>query len=214
VETALTRRSGLGVPFVVVAAAVAAWVALVANPLMAMDLAAYVGAWSLMMTAMMLPSVLPLVLLYGRAAKPQAQVLLVLAYIAIWGATGLVAYAADMHLDVPAWTVLLAAAAYEITPLKRACLQGCRAPVDFLMSHWRRGPLGALGLGLEHAAYCVGCCWALMAVLVLAAAMSLWWAAALAGVLFVQKVLPAPRWSPIATAAGLVVVAVLTEVLG
>jgi predicted metal-binding membrane protein len=100
-----------------------------------------------------------------------------------------------------------------VTPLKRACLQGCRAPVDFLMSHWRSGPFGALGLGLEHAAYCVGCCWALMAVLVLAAAMSLWWAAVLAAILFVQKVLPGPRWSPIATAAGLVAAAVLTEVL-
>jgi predicted metal-binding membrane protein len=175
--------------------------------------AAYVGAWSLMMTAMMLPSVLPLVLLYGRAARPREQALLAAAYIAVWSATGLLAYAADMHVGVPAAAVLLVAAAYEVTPLKRACLRRCRTPVDFLIVRWRRGSLGALRLGLEHGLYCAGCCWALMAVLVLAASMSLAWAAMLAAVLFVQKVLPAPRWSSAATAAGLLVAAALTEVL-
>jgi predicted metal-binding membrane protein len=178
---------------------------------MAESLAPYLAMWTLMMTAMMLPSVAPLVALYAGSARPQEQALLVLAYLGVWSATGLVAYTVDMRVDVSAAIVLLAAAAYELTPLKAACLQRCRAPVDFLVVHWHRGRLGALRLGIEHAAYCVGCCWALMAVLVLAASMSLVWAAAIAVVVLVQKALPAPRWSSTATAfalavAGLVVV--------
>jgi len=186
---------------------------LLASPFMAEALAPYLAVWTLMMTAMMLPSVGPLVTLYARTARTQDQALLVLGYLGVWSATGLVAYAADMRLEVNAAIVLFAAAAYELTPLKAACLRGCRAPVDFLVVRWRGGRLGALRLGIEHAVYCVGCCWALMAVLVLAAAMSLVWAAVLAVMLFAQKVLPAPRWSSVATAFALAVAGVLTEVM-
>jgi predicted metal-binding membrane protein len=108
--------------------------------------------------------------------------------------------------------VLLVAAAYELTPLKAACLQRCRSPVDFVFVRWRGGRLGALRLGLEHAVYCVGCCWGLMAVLVLAAAMGLAWAAVLAAVVFAQKVLPLPRWSSTATAVALAAAALIVEV--
>jgi predicted metal-binding membrane protein len=178
---------------------------------MAEEFAPYLGMWTLMMTAMMLPSVAPLVALYAGSARAQQQAVLVLAYLGVWSATGLIAYAADMRLDVNAGIVLLGAAAYELTPLKSACLRRCRTPVDFLVVRWRPGRRGALRLGIEHALYCVGCCWALMAVLVLAAAMSLVWAAVLAVTVLVQKVLPAPTWSSRATAfalgvAGLVVV--------
>jgi predicted metal-binding membrane protein len=178
---------------------------------MAENLAPYLAMWTLMMAAMMLPSVAPLVTLYAGSARSLDQALLVVAYLGVWSGIGLIAYAADMRLEVNAAIVLFAAAAYELTPLKAACLRRCRAPVDFLVVHWHRGRVGALRLGVEHAVYCVGCCWALMAVVVLAAAMSLVWAAALAAVLFVQKVLPAPSWSSIATALALAVAGVLTE---
>jgi predicted metal-binding membrane protein len=187
----------------------AAWVALAVNEVMAEDVGAYVGLWTLMMTAMMLPSIAPLLRLQ-RTAGGALQ--LSLAYLAVWAATGFVAYAADMHLDVAAAAVLVAAAVYELTPLKATCLRRCRTPVDFLFTHWRVGRLGTLRLGVEHAVYCVGCCWALMAVLVLAAAMSLAWAAVLAAVVFVQKVLPLPRWSSAATGIALAVAALIAVV--
>jgi predicted metal-binding membrane protein len=209
----LTRPRGLVAVAVALAVTVGAWVALVASSTMTEKLGVYVSLWTLMMTAMMLPSVLPLVLLYGRSAQWEQQTLLAGAYIGVWSLTGFVAYTADMRFDLAAAPVLLVAAAYELTPLKAGCLRRCRAPVDFLVVHWRRGRIGALRLGIEHAVYCLGCCWALMAVLVLAASMSLVWAAVLAAVLFTQKVLPAPRWSSLATAIGLVFAAILVEVM-
>jgi predicted metal-binding membrane protein len=209
----LARPRGLFGAAAALAVTGAAWGALIVGSTMTEKLGVYLGLWTLMMTAMMLPSVLPLVLLYGRSAQWDEQTLLVGAYLAVWSGTGLLAYAADMRLDVPVAPVLLVAAAYELTPLKAACLRGCRAPVDFLVLHWRRGSAGALRIGGKHALYCVGCCWALMAVLVLAASMSLVWAAVLAAVLFTQKVLPGPRWSSIATAIALFVAAILTEVM-
>jgi predicted metal-binding membrane protein len=192
-----------------VAVAGGAWLALLLNNVMAAHIGAYVGLWTLMMTAMMLPSIAPLVQLQRTT---QGTMLVAAGYLGVWGATGFLAYAADMSVDVGAGIVLLAAAAYEVTPLKAACLRRCRAPVDFLFTHWRGGRLGPLRLGVEHAVYCVGCCWALMAVLVLAAAMNLGWAAVLAGIVFVQKILPLPRWSSAATAVALVVAALIVEV--
>jgi predicted metal-binding membrane protein len=147
-----------------------------------------------MMTAMMLPSVAPLLLLQRRAGRSAA--LLAVGYLAVWSATGVPIFLVTMLVDpmmVPAaaaGAIVVAAGLYQLTPLKRVCLRKCRSPLDFLLQHWRRGRLGELRLGALHGAYCVGCCWALMAVLVFAAAMSLWWAAAIAGVVFIEKVLP------------------------
>ncbi len=159
-----------------------------------MSVAPFLGSWTAMMTAMMLPSVAPLLLLQRRAGR--SVVLLALAYLLVWGATGVPVYLATMLVDpmsVPATlagAIVVGAGLYQLTPLKRVCLRTCRSPLDFLLQHWRRGRLGELRLGALHGLYCVGCCWALMAVLVFAAAMSFWWAAAIAGVVFVEKVLP------------------------
>ena len=90
---------------------------------------------------------------------------------------------------------LLAAGVYQFTPLKETCLRQCRSPLDFLMQRWRPGALGAFRLGVEHGAYCAGCCWGLMAVLVVAGAMSLPWVALLTLVIFAEKLLPASRWT-------------------
>ena len=88
---------------------------------------------------------------------------------------------------------LVAAGLYQFTPLKRVCLSHCRSPLSFVMRHWRSGRLGALRMGIVHGAYCLGCCWALFAVLVAAGVMSLAWMLLLTLVVFVEKVLPLGR---------------------
>jgi len=85
---------------------------------------------------------------------------------------------------------LLAAGAYQLTPLKRVCLRHCRSPFAFVAQHWQDGRLGALRMGLRHGGYCLGCCWALFAVLVAAGVMSLAWMLLLTLVVFAEKVLP------------------------
>jgi predicted metal-binding membrane protein len=164
------------------AASAVAWFAVAAyEPPMAA--AGFLFGWTLMMAAMMLPSIIPLVALHrGGDAR------LVTGYLAVWGVTGLLPWAA-MERDLsPALPVLIAAAGvYELTPLKGACLRRCRNPAGFLTDHYRSG---SFRLGVEHGLWCIGCCAGLMAVLVLAASMSILWAAVIAGVVFVQKVLP------------------------
>ena len=188
-------------PSVVVLAGVAgaSWVLLFAmGDEMPMGAGLWLGAWTVMMAAMMLPSAAPLVLLYGRRSDTLASTLLMAGYLLTWAFVGLAAYAVDMRLPDPGngvvAAVLIAAGIYQFTPLKSACLRRCRSPVDFLVTHWQAGRLGALRIGLEHGAYCVGCCWALMAVLVVAGAMGLVWVVAIAAAVAVEKLLPGGRW--------------------
>jgi predicted metal-binding membrane protein len=180
-------------------AAAAAWAALLAmGDEMPMGFGLWIGAWTVMMAAMMLPSTSPLVLLYSRQSTAMSSALLTTGYVAVWAGVGLAAYAVDMRLPDPdngvVGAVLIAAGLYQLTPLKSACLRRCRNPVDFLVTHWRNGKGGALRLGVEHGAYCVGCCWALMLVLVVAGAMGLVWVIAIAAAVAVEKLLPAGQW--------------------
>jgi predicted metal-binding membrane protein len=188
-------------PSVVVLAGVAgaSWVLLFAmGDGMPMGAGLWLGAWTVMMAAMMLPSAAPLVLLYGRRSDTLASTLLMAGYLLTWAFVGLAAYAVDMRLPDPGngvvAAVLIAAGIYQFTPLKSACLRRCRSPVDFLVTHWQAGRLGALRIGLEHGAYCVGCCWALMAVLVVAGAMGLVWVVAIAAAVAAEKLLPGGPW--------------------
>jgi len=161
------------------------------------DALAFVGSWLLMMTAMMLPSAVPFVLLLRRTAHrhpAEAAGLAAIGYLGVWAATGIVALAVNALLD-PTPTavalVLVAAGAYQLTPLKTWCLRRCRSPLGFLMQHWRDGRRRApLRLGALHGAHCVGCCWALMLVLVGAVGMGLGWVALVAAVILVEKVFP------------------------
>jgi hypothetical protein len=98
---------------------------------------------------------------------------------------------------------------YEVTPWKRACLVRCRGPLSFLMSSWRDGRTGALRMGFEHAAWCLGCCWALMVVLVALGAMSMAWMGVVAGLVALEKLIPGQRVAEALTTAALVVLAVL-----
>jgi len=142
--------------------------------------------WTVMMTGMMLPSASPLILLYGAAARRSTQrtatrqtYALAAGYLLAWtafslGATLLQRVLASLLLVSPMMepvnarvsaTLLLAAGAYQWTPLKHACLRQCRSPIGFLMGRWRKGSVGALRMGLEHGTFCVGCCWVLMLLL-------------------------------------------------
>lgn len=199
---------------VLVALAAAAWwltslmsADMVADSMTSMSLGPFLLAWSLMMAAMMLPAVTPVVRLYQRAAtagRVAPSGYFVTAYLVVWAVSGLPAYLLWRQLAMPlsegaTWSLRLAGAtllfagAYQLTPLKRACLRHCRSPLSYFMR--LRGSLdrpgGAFHAGLLHAMYCCGCCAALMAVLVVTAAMNLWWAVLIALGVFVERNL---RW--------------------
>jgi predicted metal-binding membrane protein len=190
------------------------------------SLAWFLGVWVTMMAAMMFPSVAPTVALYSRMTRqrsPLAAVLFVGGYLVTWTAAGLVAFALAAALgavwgDVLAWdragrwvagAVLLAAAAYEFTPLKDVCLGKCRSPLGFLLGSWRDGGWGALRMGITNGAWCVGCCWALMASLFALGAMSVVWMAVVAVLIAVEKTLPWRRVATYGTAAVLLALGVL-----
>jgi predicted metal-binding membrane protein len=152
--------------------------------------------WAVMMVAMMLPSASPMLLLYGRVARRPAAgpsaasreiYALAAGYLLAWalfsfGATALQRLLAKLVFVSPMMevtsplvgaTLLFVAGAYQLTPIKEACLRTCRSPLGFLMSRWRPGWSGAFRMGLEHGALCVGCCWALMLLLFAGGVMNL-----------------------------------------
>ena len=169
--------------------------------------------WAVMMTAMMLPSAAPLILLYGAAARRSPQrtarhtYVLAAGYLAAWTAFSLAATVlqlalASLLLVTPmmeagssrvSGTLLIAAGLYQWTPFKHACLRACQSPLGFLMAHWRDGWSGAFRLGLAHGAYCVGCCWALMLLLFAGGVMNLLVIAALTAWVAVEKLAPFGR---------------------
>ena len=167
----------------------------------------FVGVWVVMMAAMMLPAVSPTVALYAgltRRGGPARPVAFTMGYLVVWGGAGVGAYgayAAGRHAlgSQLAWhaggrwlagVVLALAALYEVTPLKDVCLSKCRSPLGFLLGTWRDGVRGAFAMGSKHAAWCVGCCWALMAALFALGVMSILWMAVVAGLITIEKVLP------------------------
>ena len=174
--------------------------------MVAMSLAAFLVAWVAMMAAMMLPAILPVVRLYARAAArgTVAPVAVFLAgYGAVWLAMGLPTFFIWKRLDqllaeaTPtagriAGVVLVAAAVYQLSPLKTVCLRHCRSPLGFFMQHAKNlhRPTSALAVGARHGLYCLGCCWLLMAILVAFGTMQLAWMAGLALLILVEKVTP------------------------
>ena len=203
---AADRATSLALLALALATAVA-WAGLIWYP-QGMDLAGFLTGWTLMMAAMMLPSIAPLVLLYRGSRTMMAA-----GYLLVWGVVGIIPYwAMDWTMSVDprrAGVVLAAAGVYELTPLKMACLRHCQSPATFLLHRFTRG---AFVLGVEHAIWCLGCCLGLMAVLVFAAAMDLRWAAALAAVVFVQKALPTGSRSALAVGLLLIVAAIIVAV--
>src|SRR5215468_628934 len=184
-------------------------------PITMADGLAFVASWTVMMTAMMLPSALPMIALYhamqrgetATAPRFLAVALFSLVYLAVWAASGVPVYVAHTALmALPprpfAYGVaaaLLAAGVFQLSPLKQACLRACRSPLGFLLGHWRPGLRGSLALGWSHAMYCLGCCWALMVVLVAAGAMGLAWVLLITAVVAAEKLLPRGEWIARAT---------------
>ena len=186
----------------------------------------FLAVWVVMTAAMMFPSVAPTVALYARmtrARSPLPPLVFAAGYLLTWAAAGALAYtvgalAARLPGEPLAWdragrlvagVTLLVAAGYELTPLKDVCLSRCRSPLGTLLGGWRDGLRGALRMGARNGAWCVGCCWALMASLFALGVMSLAWSALVAGLIAVEKTLPARRAATCATAALLALLGVL-----
>lgn len=193
---------------------------------MSMSAALMFLMWWVMMVGMMLPSALPMTLTFatvnrrrrerGSAYVPTA--VFVCGYLAAWGAFSLAATGAQwaleraalmlpmQHLTSPMLGGLLfvAAGAYQLTPLKHACLHRCRSPLSFVLERWRDGTGGALRMGAEHGAYCLGCCAFLMALLFVGGVMNLAWAGAIAAVVLLEKLVPAGE--AVARAAGVLAI--------
>jgi predicted metal-binding membrane protein len=186
----------------------------------------FVGVWVVMMGAMMFPSIAPTAALYARMTRersPLSPLLFTAGYLLTWASAGVAVFAiaaagAPALGDVLAWdragrwaagTTLLVAALYELTPLKDVCLGKCRSPLGFLLGAWRDGPAGALRMGVKNGAWCVGCCWALMASLFALGIMSVPWMAFVAGLIAVEKLSPWRRVATYGVAAILLVLGVL-----
>ncbi|HEU5214141.1 MAG TPA: DUF2182 domain-containing protein [Gaiellaceae bacterium] len=184
------------------------------------------GVWIVMMAAMMLPSAIPAVTLYARLVRDRtalAPLVFTAGYLAVWTAAGIAAFClagGGSHVvgDVLTWSrggrwlagaALLCAAAYQLTPLKGACLARCRSPLGLMLGSWRPGRLGGFRLGLVSGAWCAGCCWALMASLFALGVMSIAWTALVAGLVALEKILPWRRVATIGTAALLVALGLL-----
>ena len=186
----------------------------------------FLGIWVVMMAAMMFPSVSPTVALYSRMTRsrtPLAPLVFTAGYLLTWAAAGVLAFGiSDLGSSLLgsslAWDnagrwiaggILVAAAVYELTPVKDVCLTHCRSPLGFLMTSWRAGLSGALSMGARHGAWCVGCCWALMASLFALGVMSIAWMAFVAALIAAEKTLPWGRAVTYGTAAILLVLGVL-----
>jgi predicted metal-binding membrane protein len=186
----------------------------------------FTGVWVVMMAAMMFPSVAPTVALYSRMAGERwraAPLLFASGYLVTWTAVGVAAFAlaaagSAIWGDLLSWDragrwvaggTLLVAAVYELTPLKDVCLNKCRSPLGFLLGAWRDGRRGAVEMGMKHGAWCVGCCWALMASLFALGLMSIVWMAFVAALIAIEKTLPWRRIATYGTAAVLACLGVL-----
>jgi predicted metal-binding membrane protein len=183
----------------------------------------FLGVWVVMMAAMMFPSVAPTVALYARMARrtsPVAPLLFANGYLVTWIFPGLVAYGISavgrslFPIELSwhhagrwiAGGTLIVAAAFELTPLKNVCLSKCRSPLGFLIGAWREGLTGAFTMGAKHGAWCVGCCWALMASLFALGVMSIAWMAFVAALIAAEKLLP---WGRVVTYGAAVVLLAL-----
>ncbi len=181
--------------------------------------------WAVMMAAMMLPSAAPMILLFGTIARRRARGDPAVAsggfgagYLVIWVAFSIGAVVLQFGLEQAALlspmmettsialagAVLIAAGLYQWTPLKQACLQRCRSPLEFIMTQWREGTRGAFVMGLRHGGYCLGCCWLLMLLLFIGGVMNIAWISGLALYILVEKVVPAGYWVSRAAGAGLI----------
>jgi predicted metal-binding membrane protein len=182
--------------------------------------------WWVMMIAMMLPSASPMLLIVARVNRTHhtqggplvPTSLFAVGYLITWGGFSLLAVGAQWGLErtglvsamvgstsaIFGGLVLIVAGFYQCTPLKQACLRHCRTPFQFVTHHWRTGRLGALRMGLDHGAFCVACCWFLMALLFVGGVMNLYWIIGLALLVLLEKTLPGGQRLSTAIGVGLI----------
>jgi predicted metal-binding membrane protein len=187
----------------------------------------FIAMWVSMMVAMMFPASAPMILAFARTQagkrtdrRPYIPTAFFVApYVAVWTAFGVVAFVvarvvaevaggsmwAMDNLPRIAGALLVAAGAYQFTPLKRVCLRRCRTPLSFMLSYWRDGRAGAMAMGLRHGIYCLGCCWVLFLVLLPLGVMNVVAMVAVAALVFAEKVMP--RGELVATLAAVVLIA-------
>jgi predicted metal-binding membrane protein len=188
-----------------------------------------VSMWWVMMVAMMLPSAAPMLLLFGRVNRKEKAAgsplmptgAFTTGYLIAWGGFSVVAAGLQWALEAArlmspmllletanVWlgvAILVGAGLWQLTPLKAMCLRHCRSPLGFLMNNWRAGRLGALRMGFEHGAYCLGCCWFLMGLLFFGGVMNLYWIVGLAVFILLEKIIPLGHW--LGRVAGIVLIA-------
>ena len=186
----------------------------------------FIGVWVVMMAAMMLPSVAPTVALFSRMTRNRSGVLALMfvgGYLFTWATAGFAAFAVGAAGSAVAGTslewnhaghtlagvTLLVAAGYQLSPLKDVCLGKCRSPLGTLLGSWREGELGALRMGIKNGAWCVGCCWALMASLFALGVMSVLWMAVVGGLIAIEKTVPWERPATYGTAIVLLTLGVM-----
>jgi predicted metal-binding membrane protein len=172
----------------------------------AMSVPVFTGMWLTMMVAMMFPTMGPMVIAHRMVTRKRGEdwrstLTFIAGYLVVWTTAGAVPFGvlvalgrlpleagAGPWIAVLAGSVLIAAGAYQFTPLKTVCLRACRSPIGFILTHdFRRGAAGAFGAGVIHGAFCLGCCWALMALLLVVGVMNLAWMAALSAVFLLEK---------------------------
>lgn len=174
----------------------------------AANFVAIAGMWAVMMAAMMLPSALPMVRTFASICAQQDETArwrsFVVGYLLVWAAFSVAATAGQWGLQAAGWidpmivsrsamlsaVLLVIAGVYQFSPLKHICLARCRSPLGFVLGEWRGGVRGGLVMGLRHGLHCVGCCWALMALLFVGGVMNLAWIAALSIVVAIEKLAP------------------------
>ncbi len=182
---------------------VKAWSAVAIAPLFLM--------WAQMMVAMMIPSATPMILTFARVNRQRSEnarpfvptAWFLLGYLVVWFVFSFTVALAQWVLHGAALlspkmtstsptlggVLLIAAGIFQWTPWKRACLNHCRSPLEFLLCGWREGRVGALQMGIQHGSYCAGCCWLLMALLFVAGVMNIWWVGAITLLVLLEKAL-------------------------
>jgi predicted metal-binding membrane protein len=195
------------------------WMMPASAPWQPIEFGAVFVMWVVMMIGMMTPSVAPMILIYARIGRQEggegwpltASAWFALGYLLSWATFSLAATSAQWALEratlltpmmesvsnILGATILIIAGLYQWTPFKDACLSYCQTPIGFILRFgFRREATGALALGFRHGLYCIGCCWALMALLFVAGIMNLFWIAALSALVLVEKVVPFGRLVP------------------
>jgi predicted metal-binding membrane protein len=205
-----------------------AWIYLIVMPMGAaswlLDATLMFLMWAVMMVAMMLPSAAPMLSTYARIASAREGSrayhvwMFAAGYFVVWTGFSLAATLLQYALQhvaivsnemrtgpIAGGIILSIAGIYQLTPLKNVCLKRCRTPIGFFMTNWRDGARGAFAMGVEHGAFCSGCCWMLMALLFVAGVMNLAWVAAISVLVLLEKAAPYGR--AIALASGIAMIA-------